>query len=212
MTRHALRFAVLAIISLGCESGSIDLPTVTFAPITDVVVYGGTQGIQVEVGDTVRIDAEGFHNGNGIGAQPPQSVTFATTDSTIVGLEPTHWTLSFMPTIRARGRRDGLVNIIATINGVTAQDSLRVIPVVGSVVLSPNPATVKVGDTITIHVQVTAQAGGPITTVHPFIQIDSIGYVVYSGVNQFRAQKPGIVALHAQVGRVVGRGTLTVTP
>lgn len=177
-----------------------------------MVVYGGSDGLQVEVGDTIRIDAEGFHDGNGFGTDFPHTVTFATTDSTVVGLESTSWSLSFVPTIRVRGRRDGLVSIIATINGVSGQDSLRVIPAVGSVTLSPNPATVKVGDTVTVQVQVIARAGGPITTVHPFIQLDSIGYVVYSGLNQFRGQKPGIVALHVQVGRVVARGTLTVTP
>jgi hypothetical protein len=140
------------IVGLSCTDASAPGGGISYPPVNEVIVYAGTVGELVEVGDTIRIDAEGFHDGNGFNVERSQSVTFAVSDPSVVSLESTAWKLPVVPTIRARGLRPGLVTITARINTIVGTDSLRVIPTVQSVAISPNPATVFVNDSVQLNV------------------------------------------------------------
>lgn len=215
VARLAFVCATPLFVLVGCgEAPSSLLAThgISLKPINEVIVYGGSNGQIAMVGDTVRVDAEGFRDGQGLGTESPRTVLFSTSDSSVVRLETTIWTLSFIPTTRVRGLREGLVTIFATINGVTGRDSLRVIPPIRIIQLTPNPATVRVNDTISIGVRVIAQNGADITTVAPFVSMDANGTALYAGKNTFRGVKAGTTTLRAQVGSVTATEILTIVP
>src|SRR4051812_38235508 len=101
--------AVVALVFIGlaaCTPENDPLGPFALEPVNGVHVYLPLYRI-LEVGDTARIDAEGFHDGNGFGTEPPHTVAFAASDPTVVRLESTTWTLSIVPTVRVRGLRPG---------------------------------------------------------------------------------------------------------
>jgi hypothetical protein len=201
--------------ALGLAACAEPGPSIVFPPrnpITSVSVYLPLYHV-MQVGEAVRLDAAGYYQGNGAWVEEPRTVVFRSTDTTVVGLEPTTWYMSSMPSVRARARRVGTVTFSATINGVTGSDSLRVIPEIQSIALTPTRSTLQVGDTVAVTVDIVSTGGEAITTVRPFVDMsDGVGVVVSVGQNRFRGVAPGTARLKAFVGADTGRVTLTVVP
>jgi hypothetical protein len=186
------------------------LPASLGTPVTDVSVYLGTSVL--EVGDTTRIEAEGFTNGEGFGTEPPRTVSFVAADSTILSLAQATWTLPMVPAVLARGLRTGLTTVTATINGVSARDSLRVIPTIGSIVVTPVMATIHINDTISYQVAVNAVDGSPISGVRVYSNSSVSGIAQLLSTNRYHALKPGTITITATLRRATGVATLTVIP
>jgi hypothetical protein len=205
---RSLALALACFASLSCGPAPLD-PGSLYTPVTDIAVYSA--GL-VEVGDTMRIEAEGFTNGQGYTTEPPRTVSFSLADSTILSLEKTTWTMPIMPAVLAHGLRPGVTTVTATINGVSGRDSLQVIPRIGSIAVTPVAATIHTNDTITFHVAVMAVDGSEITTVHPYTT-SSVGGIAQSiGLNLYHGLKPGTIAITATLRRATGSATLTVLP
>jgi hypothetical protein len=207
---------VIALFALVVSAGSCEQPTNPFFlsrnPINGVEVYLPLLHV-MQVGDTIRIDAEGFHDGYGVGTEYPHSVSFTATDTTVLRLEPVTWTLPFVPSMRARGLKPGLVTLSATINGVTGSDTLRVIPEVASITLSPSATTFFVGDTIPVAVEIRSTGGDLITERVPLVFPMTDGIVLLAGSygnNRVVGRNPGTTVLVAFLGPDTGRVMVTV--
>lgn len=206
---------VFALTLLAC-AGSCEQPTDPFLfarnPINGVALYLPLYQV-VQVGEVIRVDAEGFYNGNGVGTEYPRTVSFVSSDTNIVRLQPATWTASFIPTVRATGLKPGLVTVTATINGVATSDTLRVIPEIASITLTPASASFFVGDTVTVAVDIRSTAGQPITERRPLITWDTPGILISASTltsNRVVGRTPGTTVLKAFIGPDTGRVTVTV--
>jgi len=206
-----------ALVSCGLIGGSCAEPgapagfLVSRNPINGVELYLPLYHV-IQVGETTKIDAEGFYNGNGFGAEYPKTVSFESSDTTVVRLTPTTWTMSIMPSMNAHGSKEGTVTLKATINGVSAADTLRVIPEIGSITLTPSSSTLYVGDSVTIGYDIRAVDGRSISSPTPILQIANSNYgIVYFVAGRWvKGNALGTVTLFASIGPDTGGTALTV--
>lgn len=181
-------------------------------PINGVSVYLPL-GQVIQVNDPTRIHASGFYNGNGLGTEDPHTVSFVASDTTVLRLQPTTWIHASAPTTLATGLKPGLITLTATLNGVSASDTLRVIPEVASITLLPTSTSFFVGDTIPVAVEVRAMNGQLIGERTPLVLSETPGVVTLSssyGNNRVVGANPGTTVLTAFIGPDTGRVAVTV--
>ena len=209
------RSRILTLASCAVVGGSCAEPTnplfLPRNPINGVALYLPLYNV-IQVGQTEKINAEGFHDGNGVGTEYPHTVSFHSSDTTVVRLTATTWTLPFIPSMNAHGLKEGLVVLKATINGVVGVDSLRVIPEIASITMTPTSSTLYVGDSVAIEFDIRAVDGRSLQSPRPVIQIANSNYgIVYFVAGRWaKGNAPGTVNLFANIGADTGRTTLTV--
>jgi hypothetical protein len=202
--------AAVAGVSICCTDQGPGFPRLN--PINGVEVYLPLYHV-IQVGQTDRVDAEGFYNGSGFGAEPPRSVRFTSSDTFALRLTPTTWTIpGLVASASMLGRKEGLVTISATINGITESDTINVVPEIESIRLTPSASTFRVGDTISVAIEVRAVDGRLLSIPAPSLQMSDseLGIVIFSGRNVVLGRNPGTVTVFAAVAADTGRATLKV--
>lgn len=125
-------------------------------PVREVIVY--TWPFAIQVGDTMTVYADAFDS-TGFGTAWQSVRTWALSDSslaTATALGPSKSASLF------RGQRPGFLAVRVTIAGVTGQDSLRIIPTLAPLQVSPASLTLRLHDSASVKVRITDLSGFPV--------------------------------------------------
>lgn len=141
------------------------LPDLSPPPIADVIVY--TWPGLVQVGDTLRISAEGF-NSSGFGYVQDVPFAWSTPDSLkTITLEKTNNQYPFMHDVLVRGQAVGKATVKATANKLTGSGTVEVIPRIARIDVSPSSATIAVGDSVQFTATAITAAGDTLRGYRP---------------------------------------------
>lgn len=163
--RLTLYFVGLGLMA-ACRADLVDpFPDRSLPPIADVVVY--TWPGLVQVGDTLRISAEGF-NSSGFGYVQDVPFAWSTPDSLkTITLEKTNNQYAFMHDVLVRGQSLGKATVKATANQLTGTGIVEVIPRIARIDVSPGSATIAVGDSAQFKATVITAAGDTLRGYRP---------------------------------------------
>lgn len=211
---------VLPLAATFLLSGCGDLTGLDFLSTRLVsITISADQGPIVEVSDTIRLTAYG--NVEGIAAlfsyAPILDAIWATSDATIARIEPLPPPPpeDSFPSARTlvRGMRPGTARVTASSGGITGEVSVRVIPVLGAIRLSP-PNTVMVGDTVRIAAVALEPGGSEVSDVP--LTFAATGGVRLNGYDRTGAYviatAAGPATLSARFRRVAGELAFVVVP
>ena len=143
-----------------CDSGAVTLlpifPSLPVRSVREVIV--DTWPFAIQVGDTMTVYTEAFDS-TGTGTAGLALRTWALTDSTLATATPLgpHRSSALF-----RGQRPGSMLVRVTINGVTGQDSLRIIPTLAPLEISPTSLTLRQGDTAIVRLRIVDRSGNPV--------------------------------------------------
>ena len=172
--RHAGSCVILALALASCvesppEPEPFDFNTL-LNPINGVRVYAGSQFEFAEVDDTTRIQAWGFHDGQGIGTQSVRTAIWTSSDPTMLHIVRSSFSANGASAV-LRGGRPGLVTLSVTLNGVTGADTIRVLPRIRELRLKSTRPTLAIGDTVEVWFRADDLNGDSIPSVRPLIVI-----------------------------------------
>ncbi|MDQ6736117.1 MAG: hypothetical protein M3Z30_00260 [Gemmatimonadota bacterium] len=204
-------FAAVTCLVTAC--GGIDAispPALTLPPISEVVVY--TWPTYVQVGDTLRVQAGGFSRDGWEFTQPIRTVAWQTSNPDLIRIEAAVPVISIQPSVYARGLAPGNAHISATLNGVTGADSVIVLPRLQGVEVTPQTATIRVGQLLPVAARIVGSDGA--TIVGPRVVWSSSDYSVanFGGEWSVLGQHPGVAHIAASLARAVGGLDVTVVP
>lgn len=195
---------------------SCTVPTVDFGGKLIAVTVSSAI---VEVGDTVRVTAQGQLDGllGLLYFDPVRDAKWAVADG-IATLEPippppptdTTWTARTW----VRGKQPGRTFVRARARGITGQGLLRVIPTLESLEIRGASDTLRVGDTITIAMMAVATNGQDVPELPIVLEPDTTGRlnpVTRDGpVVRLAGTSPGTATIRAHFRRVGGARTFVV--
>ena len=167
--------SVCAAVALvcACDIGANALtrvPLFPARPVRDVIVY--TWPFAIQVGDTMTVDALAYDSSGHLTAS--QSIrTWMLSDSALAAARSLGATSS---SALFRGQRPGALLVRVTIAGVTGQDTMRVIPALAPLQISPASLTLRLGDTAAAKVRIADLNGVPVRNL--VVQWNSDDYSV----------------------------------
>jgi hypothetical protein len=218
MLTHALRrltLLVAVIFPFGCGDLT-GLGDIFGGRLASVSVHAD-QGTVVEAGDTLRLTATGSVDGlQGLWNYAPiLDAIWATSDPTVARVEalPPPPPQDSFPQARTliRGVRPGTARVTASSGGITGEVTVRVIPVLATIRLSP-PNTITVGDTVRIAAVALEPGGSEVSDVP--LTFAATGGVRLNGYDRagayIIATAAGPAALSARFRRVTGEVAFTV--
>ncbi len=156
----AVAGALAAAIAVSCQDGPplVPLfPAIASPPVKEVIVYGFPNVL--EVGDTLTVYASAFDSlGNATAFNVAAAWSYS--DSSLVTGVPRGLVT---PATLLTGRKAGLLTLSARINGVTGQDTIRVVPRIAQVSFSASSVTIPANDSVRVDVTFRDAAGAAIS-------------------------------------------------
>lgn len=125
-------------------------------PVREVIVY--TFPFAIQVGDTMTVSADAFDS-TGFGTAWQSVRTWTLSDNSLATATAIG---SSKSASLFRGQRPGALTVRVTIAGVTGQDSLRIIPTLAPLQVSPASLTLRLHDSAAVKLRIADLSGATI--------------------------------------------------
>ena len=189
----------LTIVLAGC------LPT---GPVEHISIYTNF-GI-VQVGSELEVFA-GASTRNGRSSTFDERVVWTSSDTSLARVRRKRGAESRYVVVR--GVRPGLVTLTASSGGVRASDTIRVIPAIQSITLTPSAFQMAPGDTFRVRAELRDPQGRPIEGVRLLWSAGDYGVAAFNDANGLvLARAPGTTTIRAEVAGRSASARLTVLP
>jgi hypothetical protein len=213
--RHLAWCALLSLALASCDPAPFDINDGR-SPINGVRVYAGSHHFFAEVDDSIGIQAWGYHDGDGWGAQYVKTATWTASDpATLRIVRKT--VLANSSAAVLRGLRPGIVLLSATLNGVTGSDSIRVLPKIRELQLKATRTMLSIGDTVEIWLRANDLNGDSIPNLRPLYvrslsQTQPLLYIGPWPRERYVGNTTGSIVFYTQVANDSTDLTITVVP
>jgi hypothetical protein len=209
MTKRALSLSCFVLFIIGCNTSNVfgDIPQ----PVSVDVVFWGSA---LEVGSISRVCAFGMAS-YGLAVATHHVDAWTLSDPSLAAIEQMPDPADRYACILLRPRHVGVLTVTASMADLNGVNSIRLIPQISAVRVTPSNVTLTVGDTASVTATVIAATGDTLRDL-PIVWRSSnysVSSVVFYGLGPFRsvieADAPGQTSITAEAA--TSRRTLPLT-